>query len=181
MKASRRSILSMLDDSVRWTGMSARVAAQMADEPDRKHRPLRWSPILPIAFSCAVLTIALVWPSPLERISLGGIIGVLVGFWGATFAMLPDIHTNGPLGKSSLEDDEREAALRKDSFVFCLGLLAVLNGLGQPLVLVLSHWQGWSSAQIASVVTSAFMLNAALFGCLPTLHASWKLRQLPGE
>ena len=31
MKPRRRSILSMLDDTVRWTGMPARVAAQMSD------------------------------------------------------------------------------------------------------------------------------------------------------
>ena len=95
--------------------------------------------------------------------------------------MIPGIYLSGPLGKSSLEDDEREAALRKDSFLFCLGLLAVLNGLGQPLLMILSHWQDWKFAKTASVVTTAFMLNATLWGCLPTLYASWKLRQLPKE
>ena len=95
--------------------------------------------------------------------------------------MMPGIHMNGPLGKPSLEDDEREAALRKDSFLFCLGLLAVLNCLGQPCLMILSHWQDWQIAQTVSVVTSAFMLNATLFGCLPTLYASWNLRQLPKE
>jgi uncharacterized membrane protein YqjE len=80
-----------------------------------------------------------------------------------------------------LEDDEREAALRKDSFLFCLGLLTVLNCLGQPLLMILSHWQDWQRAQVASVVTAVCMLNAALLGCLPTLYASWNLRQLPNE
>jgi len=32
-----------------------------------------------------------------------------------------------------------------------------------------------------SVVTTAFMLNAALLGCLPTLYASWNLGHLPKE
>ena len=36
MKPRRRSILAMLDDTVRWTGMPARVAAQMSDDPDRE-------------------------------------------------------------------------------------------------------------------------------------------------
>ena len=95
--------------------------------------------------------------------------------------MLPGIHMNGPLGIPSLEDDEREAALRKDSFLFCLGLLAFLNCLGQPFLLILSHLQNWQTVHSASVAASALMLNATLFGCLPTLYASWNLRQLPKE
>jgi hypothetical protein len=181
MKSRRRSFLSILDDTVRWTGIPARVADQMADDPDRKHRPRRWSPIWPIAFSCALLVISLVWPPLLDGMHPGALIGVITAFWGAVFAMIPDIHINGPLGKSSLEVDERETALRKDAFLFCLGLLAVLNCLGQPLLMILSHWQEWKFAQTSSVVATAFMLNAALWGCLPTLHASWKLRQLPEE
>jgi hypothetical protein len=171
----------MLDDTVRWTGMPARVAAQMSDEPDRKHGPLRWSPLGPIAFSCALLVVSLLWPPVLDGVRPGALIGVMVAFWGGLFAMLPGIHMHGPLGKSSLEDDEREAALRKDSFLFCLGLLAILNVLGQPLLMVLSHWQDWTIAKTASVVATAFMLNASLWGCLPTLYASWQLRQLPNE
>jgi hypothetical protein len=181
MKLRRKSVLSMLDDSVRWTGMPARVAAQMSDDPDRQHRPLRWSPIWPIAFSCALLVISLAWPRALDGVSLGLIISGLTVFWCCVFGMMPSIRANGPLAKPSLEDDEREAALRKDSLLFCLGLLAVLNGLGQPLIMILSHWQDWQSAQTASVVTTAFMLNATLLGCLPTLYASWNLRQLPKE
>jgi hypothetical protein len=111
----------------------------------------------------------------------GTLIGVIVAFWGGAFAMIPGVYMNGPLGKSTLEDDEREAALRKDSFLFCLGLLAVLNCLGQPLLMIVSHWEDWKIAKTASVATTAFMLNATLFGCLPTLYASWNLRQLPNE
>jgi hypothetical protein len=181
MKPGRRSILAMLDDTVRWTGMPARVAAQMSDDPDRKHRPMRWIPIGPIAFSCALLWISLAWPAPLDGVDLAGVIGPLVAFWGAGRGMLPYIHIHGPLGKPSLEDDEREATLRKDSFLFCLGWLAVLNGLGQPCLMILSQWQHWQIAQTTSVVTTAFMLNASLLGCLPTLYASWNLRQLTNE
>jgi hypothetical protein len=181
MKPGRKSLLSMLDDSVRWTGMPARVADQISGDPDRKRRPLRWLPIWPIAFSAVLLGTVLAWPSALDGFPLGAIIGVLVAFWGGVFAVLPGISMNGPLGKASLEDDEREAALRKDSFLFCLGLLAILNCLGQPLFMVLSHWQHWQIARIVSVVTTACMLNATLLGCLPTLYASWNLRQLPKE
>jgi hypothetical protein len=181
MKSRRRGILAMLDDTVRWTGMPARVAAQISNDPDGKHRPLRWLPIWPIAFSCALLVISLIWPPLLDGMHPGSLISVTVAFWGGAFAMIPGIQMNGPLGKSGQDDDEREAALRKDSVLFCLALLAVLNVLGQPLLMILSHWQDWKFAKTASVVTTAFMLNATAWGCLPTLYASWKLRQLPKE
>ena len=135
----------------------------------------------PIAFSFALLVTSLVWPPLLDGMNPGTLVGVIVAFWGGAFAMIPGIYMNGPLGKSSLEDDEREAALRKDSFLFCLGLLAVLNCLGQPLLMILSHWQDWKIAKTVSVVTTAFMLNATAWGCLPTLYASWQFRPLPKD
>ena len=48
----RRNILAILDNAVRWTGIPARVVGDMSDGPsvDRKHQPLRWSPIWAIAF-----------------------------------------------------------------------------------------------------------------------------------
>ncbi len=181
MKPALESFLSRLDNSLRWTGISARIADEMSDAPDRKHRPLRWIPIWPIAFSCALFILSLIWPSALDRVSPGGAIAVIVAFMGSIVAMVPGIHTSGPLGKPSLEDDEREAALRKDSFLFCLGLLAILNCLGQPILMILSHLQNWQTVRSASVAASALMLNATLLGCLPTLYASWKLRHLPKE
>jgi hypothetical protein len=170
------TLLSRLDNTLRWTGIPARVADEMSDAPsvDRKHRPLRWIPIWPIAFSCALFILSFTWPSALNLAALVPSLGVVI------VAMVPAIHMNGPLGKPSLEDDEREATLRKDSFLFCLGLLACLNCLGQPILMILSHLQNWH-VHSASVAGSALMLNATLFGCLPTLYASWNLRQLPKE
>jgi hypothetical protein len=91
------------------------------------------------------------------------------------------VYMSGPLGKPSREDDEREAALRKDSLLFCLGLLAALNGLGQPILLIMSQWQNWQTGHGAMVVISALILNATLLGTLPTLYASWSFRRLPKE
>jgi hypothetical protein len=170
-------ILARQDNALRWTGLPARVAEDMSDTPsaDRKHRPLRWTPILMIAFSFALFILSLTWPSALNLVAL------IPSMGGLVVAMTPAIHSSGPLGKPSLEDDEREAALRKDSFLFCLGLLALLNCLGQPFLMILSQVHHWQIARIGSVTASAFMLNATLFGCLPTLYASWNLRQLPQE
>ncbi|QJR10357.1 hypothetical protein DSM104443_01415 [Usitatibacter rugosus] len=180
MKPLRETFLAKLDGTVRWTGMNARVADEMSDAPsaDRKHRPLRWIPILPIALSCAVFVLFFISPPELDVVRLGA---VFVGLQVSLLAMLPAIHLGGPLGKPSLEDDEREAALRKDSFLFCLGLLAALNCVGQPILMILSHGQHWQTGYSVGVASSALMLNISLFGCLPTLYASWNLRQLPRE
>jgi hypothetical protein len=172
MNTRGRKILSILDNAVRWTGIPARVANDMSGAPsvDRKHRLLRWSPIWPIAFSCILFGLSFTWPSVL----LTSLAAVIAG-------MGPSIHLNGPLGKPSLEDDEREAALRKDSFLFCLGLLAFLNCVGQLLLMSLSHLQNWQTAESIFVAASALLLNLTLFWCVPTLYASWNMEQLPKE
>jgi hypothetical protein len=172
MNKRGRNILSMLDNAVRWTGIPAPVADQMSDAPsaDRKHRPLRWSPIWPIAFSSILFVLSFIWPSVL-LISFGTIIS----------AMAPSLYMSGPLGKPSLEDDEREAALRKDSFLFSFGLLVFFNCVGQLLLMSLSHLQNWGTADSIFVAACAFLLNLTLFWCLPTLYASWNMPQLPKE
>lgn len=181
MKSQRRSILEMLDDTVRWTGMPGRVAKQISGEADGEFRPARWAPIGAIAFSCALLMISLGWSPTLEAFGWALIIAFVMPISGGIIAVMSAIHAKGPLGSSSLDDDERESALRKDSFLFTLLLLAVLNVLGQPCLMILSKWQDWQFAQTAIVVTSAFMLNVTLLVSLPTLYASWKLPQLPNE
>ena len=85
---------------------------------------LRWSPIWPIAFSCGLFILSLIWPPALDGVSLGRRHRRHRGIYGQHRGDGAGIHMHGPLGKPSLEDDEREAALRKDSFLFCLGLLA---------------------------------------------------------
>lgn len=180
MKRSHRNILSRLDDCVRWTGIPARVAEDMSDRPsvDRDHRPLRWMPLLLIAFSCVLLVLCLILPL---KVSPGAVVGIMTGMALSIVTAGALVYMNGPLGKPSGEDDEREAALRKDSFLFCLALLAGLNCLGQPILLIVSHWQNWQAMQSVVVAVSALVLNAILLGTLPTLYASWNFRQLPKE
>jgi hypothetical protein len=177
------SFLARLDNSVRWTGMPARVADALSDAPsvDRKHQPLRWIPLWPIAFSCALFVFCLAWPAVLDQLRPGSVIAIITALMASIMGMAPAIYMSGPLGKPALDDDEREAALRKDSFLFCLGLLAALNCLGQPIFMILSHWQNWQIERSACVTLSALILNASLFGSLPTLYASWNLRRLPKE
>ena len=183
MNRSHRSILSRLDDAVRWTGFPGRVADAMSDDPsvDRKHQPLRWVPLVLIAVSCLQLVVCLIWPQIMDRFSVGVVVSIMPGIVLGTMTGVLIIYMSGPLGKPSREDDEREAALRKDSFLFCLGLLAGLNVLGQPILLIMSQWQNWPTGHSAFVVISALTLNATLLGTLPTLYASWNFRQLPKE
>jgi hypothetical protein len=180
MKRSHRSILSRLDDTLRWTGIPARVADDMSDNPsvDRNHRPLRWFPLFYIAVTCVLLTVLCLRAQKLDHVSPGAVVGIMTVMVLTIMTGVLLIYTSGPLGKPSCEDDEREAALRKDSFLFCLGLLAGLNCLGQPILLIVSHWQ---TAHSAIVTFSALILNATLLGTLPTLYASWNFRKLPKE
>lgn len=178
MTRSHRSILSRLDDAARWTGIAAWVADPLVD---RKHPPYRWLPLLLIAVSCLPLVVCFIWPQAMDRLSLATLVSLILGPVISLVTAAWFIYTNGPLGKPSREDDEREAALRKDSFLFCLGLLAALNGLGQPVLLILSHWQNWETGHSALVVISALTLNAALLWTLPTLYASWSFRRLAQE
>lgn len=180
MKRSHTSILARLDDALRWTGIPDRVAEDMSDDPsvDRNHRPMRWIPLVLIAFSCVLLILCLIL---LAKVSPGAVVGIMTGMALSIGTGGVLVYTNGPLGKPSREDDECEAALRKDSFLFCLGLLAGLNCLGQPVLLLMSHWQNWQIAQSVVVVFSTLILNGTLLGTLPTLYASWNSRQLPKE
>jgi hypothetical protein len=172
MSKRGKDILSRLDDAVRWTGIPGRVAPHLsgAGPDDVKQPPLRWSPIGLIVLACALFVLSLKWPSAL-----------LTSLGAAIAAIAPGIHQRGPLGRSSLEDDEREAALRKDAFLFCLGVLAFLNCAGQLLLLGVYVLRRWDTADAVFAGASVLMLNLTLFWCLPTLHASWKLRQLPDE
>ena len=186
MKSSHRSILSRLDDALGWTGIPARVAEDMSDDPsvDRKHQPLRWAPLVMIAFSCVQLILCLIWPLRVDLVSPGAVVSIMTAMTAMAGGIMTGvliIYTSGPLGKPSGEDDEREAALRKDSFLFCLGLLAGLNCLGQPILLILSHWQNWQTTHSAIVLFCVLILNATLLGTLPTLYASWNFRRLPKE
>lgn len=167
MSSPRKSFLSKLDDAARWTGIPARVAGDLraTSSDDRKQQSLRWVPIWLIAVSGLLFVFSFVWPS-----------GLLITFSTIVSAMAPAIHARGPLGKPSLEDDEREAALRKDSYLVCFAVLAAFNCIGQLVIMGLYVLQKWDVAQFVFVGASGFLLNLTAFWCLPTLYASWRLR-----
>lgn len=164
-------MLMALDRTVNWTGISERIRAETLNEGNHPQPTLfRWMPVFLIACSTALFIVSLLRPSVFE-ISLGVVVA----------SQIPFIHRRGPLGNPSTDDDEREAALRKDSWLFCFGLLAALNCGGQPVLAVTAPLRNWPIGHTAIVVGTVFMLNICLVGNLPTLYASWRLRQLPVE
>ena len=164
-------ILMTLDKAVSWTGISERIRVEALDQGNHpRPRPLRWVPLFPIVSSVALFVASLVRPSVLE-ISMGAVVA----------GLLPLIQRLGPLGNPSIDDDEREASLRRNSWLFCFGLLAILNCLGQPVLALAAQLRGWPVGHTAIVIGTAFMLNVCLFGNLPTLYASWSLGQLSAE
>jgi hypothetical protein len=180
MKLSHRSILSKLDDAVRWTGMVERVADHASGDPSVHYRPARWIPFLYIVIAWLLILFPLLLIAKFD-LSMWDVVGVMTGLAICVTAGAWQIHASGPLGKAASVEDEREAVLRKESLLFGLGFLAVLNCLALPLLLALSHWQGWRTAQVVAVALSTLIMNAVLLGTLPTLYASWKSRNPPRD
>jgi hypothetical protein len=81
-----------------------------------------------------------------------------------------------------MDDDEREAAVRKNAYLFCLAVLAALNILGHPfLIAAIELYGDLPAMRIIAIEVASFLLNMILFGTLPTLYASWASGSLPDE
>jgi hypothetical protein len=167
MNGRRKTALERMDALVRWTGVSETVRRDMSSDPEasQRHRPMRWLPLLAMACGAGFIVAALVLPVPF---ALYGIVGTMT-------PVLAGVHARGPLGKPSMDDDERERALRKDAFLFCLAVLAFANIVGQPVLTMTAALYGWPFERISGVAFAAFICNLAWFCSLPTLYASWKL------
>lgn len=169
MSAKRKTALHRMDALVWWSNASDQVRHDMSDHTDeRQHRPMRWLPLLPMACGAALIVSATALPMPPAMYGVAGVIAPVAAA----------IAINGPLGKPSLDDDEREAALRKNAFFFCLAFLAVFNIIAGPVVLIMAGLQDWPVERMVGVAFALFVGNMAWFTSLPTLYASWKLPKL---
>lgn len=167
MSVKRKTALQRLDALVRWSNASDMVKRDMSGEADatRCYRPMRWLPLFFIASAAALVVCAIAFPVPP---TLYVIASSIVG----TVAVIP---INGPLGKPSIDDDEREATLRKDAFLFCLAILAFFNILGEPVLMVTAALHGWGIERIVGIAFALISGNLIWFASIPTLYASWKL------
>lgn len=165
MSAKGKTALQRLDALVRWSNASDMVKRDMSDDDGAaRRRPLRWWPLLPMACSAGLVCAAIAYPVP----------HALYAAAAPLVAAVAALSIRGPLGKPSIDDDERERALRKDSFLFCLAVLALLNVVGGPVLMVVAALEGWAAARMLGVATAVVLANLAWFGSLPTLYASWK-------
>jgi hypothetical protein len=172
MNGKRRTVLQRMDALVWWSGASGLVRRSMADDGDeRRHRPMRWLPLLPVASGIGLVFCAAAFPVP----------GTVYGIAAPVMMLATAMAVNGPLGKPSTGDDEREAALRKNAFLFCLGCLALANALGGPALLLAAAWHGWRTERLVGLAFALFMANMTWFVSLPTLYASWKLPGLADD
>lgn len=169
MSVKHRTALQRLDALVWWTSASDTVKQDMSpDGGARRYGPMRWLPLLPMACGAGFLFCAVAFPMP--HLSYAAAVPAMAAAAG--------IAMNGPLGKPSIDEDEREAALRKNAFFFCLAILAFANIVGGPLLLVTAGLHGWAAERIIGVAFALFMANMTWFVGLPTLYASWKLPRL---
>lgn len=174
MSTKRRTALQRMDALVWWSGGADKVRHDMAAGADagaRRQRPLRWLPLLPMACGAGLVAAAVALPLP----------HVLYGIAGPLVAGAAGIAANGPLGKAAVDDDEREAALRRNAFFVCMAVLACANIVGGPVLLATAAWRGWALERTLGVAFALFMANMTWFASLPTLYASWKLPGLPDD
>lgn len=166
MSATGKTALQRMDTLVRWTDASEMVTRDMSRDADarRRYRPMRWLPLLPMACGVGLVSSAIAFP----------VAQAVYAVAGPIVATMAAVSLNGPLGKPSMDDDEREAALRKDAFLFCLAVLALLNMVGGPALMVMAALQGWEMERLLGIAFALVIGNLTWFGSLPTLYASWK-------
>lgn len=166
MSAKRKTLMQGMDALVWWSGTSDKVRHDMsADADERQRLPMRWLPLLPMAFAAGLIFTSISF----------SVSNMVYGVAAPIMAVALAIAINGPLGKPSIDDDEREAALRKNSFFFCTAFLAFVNIVAAPILMLTSALHGWAVERSVGTAFALFMANMTCFVSLPTLYASWKL------
>jgi len=169
MSVKHRTALQRMDALVWWSNASDQVRHDMTSDADeRRYRPMRWLPMFPMACGAGFMCAAIAYPLPLMSYAIAA----------PAMAVAAAIAINGPLGKPAIDDDEREAAMRKNAFFFCLAILAFANIVGGPMLLFAAALKEWAADRILGVAFALFMANMTWFVSLPTLYASWKSPRL---
>ncbi|MEI5688887.1 hypothetical protein [Sphingomonas kyungheensis] len=167
MSDRQHRFLAWLDRSVMWTGVPAMAAGT------QRKRHLRWPPVVALVLASG----GLIWcvTNPAHDVFIGSVL-IIVGF---SIANLMPIW--GPLRRFSERADEFERQQRRDSLLVGLTTVALAGFVGIWLTVSLMAMQIWSAAVAQQELISFAFYMMALFGAVPTLHASWHTRPLADE
>lgn len=157
----RKSIAERLDDSVRWTGITADL------KPPRR-RALRW--ISSILLALGVTGFVMAFGQP--RLGLGYSILVMCFSLSTVLPIWGPIKPWGTLERA----DEFDRALRARAFLVALSVLAVTAIVGLGLIVGLSLAQDWTDDTLRYAALNLGSLLVLIYTAVPTCYASWTLR-----
>jgi len=162
----KKNLLERMDDMVTWTGIP-----QLADSSTIRRRRLRWFPVVALLAATCGMAVILATPGKYWL----GFMMVMLGVGISIF--FPIV---GPL-KQSLnphdDADEREKALRHDSYFFAFAVICGVAFLSTWILIGLTVWQDWPREMLLRAMMSFSFFIMVLFSAVPTLYASWKLRE----
>ena len=159
----RKSILALLDSSVRWTGIP-----NLAEWRPRR-RPLRWPSSIALAFAVVGFTADF---------------GQSRIWWGYALLMLGFSFANfmpiwGPIKPVASQErvDEFDRTLRDRASLFTFRALGLVAVIGLWFTVGISALQGWDADALRWTVSKFAFLLATIYSAGPTCYASWT--QLP--
>ena len=162
-ESRHKSILALLDSSVRWTGIP-----DLAEWRPRR-RPLRWPSLIALIF--AVVGFAADFGQP--KIWWGYAL-LMLGFSFANFMPIW-----GPIKPWASQErvDEFDRTLRDRAFLVAFRALGLVAVVGLWLTVGISASRGWDADSLRWTVTRFAFLLATIYSAGPTCYASWT--QLP--
>lgn len=154
-------ILTLLDNSVRWTRIPSLI------EGGVRRRPLRWISTVAIACAFSGFLIGLAQPSIWWSYLL-----LMLGF--VTSNAMPLLGPIKPWGGHE-RADEFDQALRGRAYLVAFGSLAAVAVLGLWLMFGLSILYDWNSDDLRWAIIKLTFLLTAILSAGPTCYASWKI------
>ena len=154
-------ILTLLDNSVRWTRIPSLIKGGV------RRRPLRWISTVAIACAVAGFLIGLAQPSVWWPD-----LPLWLGVW--TSNVMPLLGPIKPWGGHE-RTDEFDQALRGRAYLVALGSLAAVAVLGLWLTLGLSILYDWNADDLRWAIFKLPILLTAILSAGPTCYASWKI------
>ena len=155
----RKTLLQRMDRLVRCSGIASPV-----DRGATPPRRFRWLPLVLVLISIAVFVGRVLRsdPSPWS-----------VSFLSVLLTFSMTLSMSGPLYEKG--QDERQSALRRDSYLAGFIAVAISALFGLLLIIGVLLLRDWSRIAVAIQCASLLMVLMQIFVCVPTLYASWAL------